>query len=266
MPFDLPRQRLGRLGSTILHFDSIPSTNDVAASFASRSDGEGAIIVADQQTAGRGRRGHDWFSPPRSGLYVSVVLTPADALVEPARATTLLTIAAGVALGEGIEAATGLVTALKWPNDVYSRSRKLAGILAEAVSAGRAIGPVVLGYGINVNATVYPPALAARATSLESEVGGPVDRERVLVETLAALAQRYDDLLNGRFDAILDAWRARAFGIEGARVAWSTSAGPRHGVTIGIADDGALLVDVDGRTERIVGGELDWSGAFDPID
>jgi BirA family biotin operon repressor/biotin-[acetyl-CoA-carboxylase] ligase len=247
---DAARTRLGSLGSSILFFPTIGSTNDAAALLTL----EGAVVVADAQTAGRGRRGHAWFSPPGSGLYVSVVLTPSRARTDPTRATRLLTLAAGVALAEGVEAGTGLRVDLKWPNDLYVSRRKLAGILAEA-SAER----VVLGYGINLRAAAYPPELRTRATSLEVELGRPIDRTMVLVETLAALARRYDDLLDGRFDAILDGWRARAPAAVGAHVTWTDATGPCAGVTAGIDDNGALLVRVGDRVETIVGGELKWS-------
>jgi BirA family biotin operon repressor/biotin-[acetyl-CoA-carboxylase] ligase len=249
------RPRLGRLGAPLLFFPTIGSTNDVALSRSanlSRERSEGLVVVADEQTAGRGRRGHIWFSPARSGLYVSVVLAPAAARVDPARATTLVTLAAGVALAEGIEAATGLRLDVKWPNDLQVSRRKLAGILAEAADA------VVVGYGINVAATAFPSELRDRATSLESELGREVDRHHVLVETLAALSSRYEDLLAGRFDAILDAWRVRAPDASGARVRWMTAAGERSGITAGIDDRGALLVRDDARVERIVSGEITW--------
>jgi len=216
-------------------------------------------VFADQQTAGRGRRGHSWFSPAGSGLYVSVVLTPAGAH-DPTRATSLLTLAAGVAVAEGIEQAAGLAADLKWPNDVYAGGRKLAGILAEAIESEH-VRRVVLGYGINVRPDAYPPDVAFRATSLERELRRPIDREAVLVETLAALARRYKDLLAGRFDAILDAWRGRSPSAVGARVSWTLPAGRRSGTTAGIDADGALLVRTDGVTERIVGGEVEWTEA-----
>jgi BirA family biotin operon repressor/biotin-[acetyl-CoA-carboxylase] ligase len=245
------RARLGRLAPEILHLSTTASTNDVALD---RSSIEGLVVVADQQMAGRGRRGHTWFSPPGAGLYVSVVLAPARARVDPRRATMLTTLSAGVAIAEGIEAATGLHADLKWPNDVYVSRRKLAGILAEASSDDT----VVVGYGINVGRAVLPPELRDRATSLESELGREVDRAPVLVETLAALARRYDDLLGGRFDAILDAWRVRAPAAVGARVSWTGRTGPLAGVTAGIDADGALLVRTADRVERIVAGELTW--------
>ena len=266
------RPRLGRLASTLLFFPTIGSTNDVASAHATgdRGDAEGLVVVADAQTAGRGRRGHVWFSPPGSGLYVSVVLSPARASADRDRAVQLLTLSVGVALAEAIETVAGPSTApgaslraeLKWPNDLYVERRKLAGILAEAISTS---GPaasharhVVVGYGINVAPTAYPPELRDRATSLESELGRPIDRHQLLAETLAALASRYDDLLAGRFDAILDAWRRRAPRSSGARVEWSDRSGRRSGVTAGIDRDGALLVRTGSAVERIVGGELTW--------
>jgi len=246
------RHRLGAVASTVHFFPSIGSTNDVALSLPA----EGVVVIADEQTAGRGRRGHTWFSPPGSGLYVSIVLAPARARHDPARATQLLTLAVGVALSAGIEAATGLRTDLKWPNDVFVQRRKLAGILAE--STGRPGGPVVVGYGINVGPMAYPPELRDRATSLETELGRSPDRFIVLAETLAAIASRYGDLLNGRFDAILDAWRASAPNASGARVSWTQPSGTRTGVTAGIDASGALLVRVGDTVERIVAGELTW--------
>lgn len=276
------RPRLGRLASPILFFETIGSTNDEAATRsaeafalrrsessrsanessrgakASAERSEGLVVVADEQTAGRGRRGHTWFSPPGSGLYVSVVLAPATAMTDPARATTLLTLAAGVALAEGIEQATGLRVDLKWPNDLQVSRRKLGGILAESSGAGDRSDTVIVGYGINVRPTAFPAELGDRATSLESELGRIVDRHHLLAETLAALSRRYEDLLAGRFDAILDAWRGLAPAASGARVRWTTNARDWSGVTAGIDDLGALLVRTGDDIERIVSGEVTW--------
>ncbi len=234
-----------------------PSTNTVALDHSTngvdKSAAEGLVVVADEQTAGRGRRGHAWFSPPGAGLYVSVVLSPSAARVDPMRATLLTTLATGVALAEGIEAATGLRAELKWPNDLFTSGRKLAGVLAEGSDA-----VVVVGYGINVRDADMPPELRARATSIERELGRAVDRGVVLVETLAALARRYDDLLDGRFDVILDAWRALSPRASGARVMFQTAGGTDSGTTAGIDDHGALLVRIGDRVERIVSGEVTW--------
>lgn len=246
--FERARPRLGSLGSAFYFFSTIGSTNDAAASLA-----EGAVVVADQQTTGRGRRGHRWFSPPASGLYVSVVLAPRLATSDPLRATQLVTLGAGVAIAEALETSAGLRADLKWPNDLYVGCRKLGGILAE--SSG---DTVILGYGINVASSAYPPELHDRATSIESELGRGVERDELFVETLAALSRRYQDLLDGRFDAILDAWRRRAPGAVGAPVARTVGGVVERGVTEGIDDRGALLVRVGDRTERIVSGEITW--------
>lgn len=237
--------RITRLATT-------PSTNDVAAPLE-----EGAVVVADQQTAGRGRRGRTWFSPPGSGLYVSVVLAPSRAS-DPTRATALLTLAAGVAIAEGVDEATSLRVDLKWPNDLYVGRRKLGGILAEAATAGGPIERVVLGVGINIARAAYPADVADRATSIETELGRVVDRETVLAASLTALARRYADLLAGRFGDILDAWRARAPNASGARITWASGAGQVDGVTAGVDEAGALLLRIGDRTERIVAGEIEW--------
>jgi BirA family transcriptional regulator, biotin operon repressor / biotin---[acetyl-CoA-carboxylase] ligase len=248
------RDRLGPFGARVLYFPTTGSTNDIAASLAAEPDAFGTVVIADAQTAGRGRRGRTWFSPAGSGLYVSVVVTPSRRATDPGRATTLLTLATGVALAEGVERATGLAPAIKWPNDLLVGRRKLAGILAEAFGEA-----VVLGYGINVGPMAYPPELRDRATSLETELGRAIDRSMVAVETLAAFAVRYADLVSGRFDAILDAWRRRAPSHRGARVMWDTPDGPQSGITEGIDERGGLLVRVSAdRVERIVAGEVRW--------
>jgi BirA family biotin operon repressor/biotin-[acetyl-CoA-carboxylase] ligase len=131
--------------------------------------------------------------------------------------------------------------------------RKLAGILAEMVNSH-----IILGYGINTGLASYPPELADRATSLEGDLGRPVDREAIGAATLTAIEARYGDLMAGRFDAILDRWRARAVGHRGGRVGWDTPEGERRGVTDNIDDWGALLVRTDRGLERLVAGEVRW--------
>lgn len=252
--------RLGRLGAPILFFSTVGSTNDVASALALGGDREGAVVIAEAQTAGRGRRGRTWFSPPGAGLYVSVVLTPSRARHTPDRATALLTLAAGVALADAVKRATGIGPAIKWPNDLLIGRRKLAGILAEGITArvGSGLQSVILGYGLNISPAAYPADLRHRVTSLESELGRAIDRASLCAETLAALSARYDDLLEARFDAILDAWRALALGSRGARVSWETPMGSQSGTTAGIDDMGALLVRVGDRTERLLAGEIQW--------
>jgi len=260
----LAPDRLPALVSRIIYYATIGSTNDVAAAVAAEPDGDGVVVIADAQTSGRGRRGHQWFSPPAGGLYVSLVVDPGRSMA-PGRATALVTMTAGVALAEGIESITGLAPDIKWPNDLFVGRRKLAGILAEGVSGWRPEGApshrplkVVLGFGINVAATAFPPELASRVTSLQAELGRPIDRAKVCAGALAALSRRYEDLVAGRFDAILSRWRARAPLSEGHRVRWRDGDRDRAGTTMGVDDDGALLVQAGDQVERIVAGIVIW--------
>lgn len=257
--FDACRDRLGSIARRVLYFETTGSTNDIAATLAADGAEEGTVVIADAQTAGRGRRGRSWFSPPGAGLYVSVILAPSRASAAE-RALSLLTIAAGVGLAESVERVTGLAPAIKWPNDLLVERRKLAGILAEGVAQPNATGlrAVVLGYGINVGGAAFPPELADRVTALETELGRSIDRAMLCAESLAAVATRYHDLLAGRFDAILDGWRARAYGSRGAKVEWDSSSGVRTGITEGIDDMGALLVRSEQGLERLVAGEVRW--------
>lgn len=243
--------RLGPFGHEMRWYADLSSTNDVAAAWAECGAIEGSVVVADTQSAGRGRQGRRWASPAGAGLYVSMVLRPTE------RVLPLLTIAAGLALAEGIQSATALVAELKWPNDVFMSGRKVAGVLAEATSSPAGTC-VVLGVGINVSTAAFPPDVVDLATSLEQQRGEPVARGRVLAECLSAFAGRYLDLSEGRRGAVLDAWRGRAAATVGRQVRWNESGGPRKGVVDGIDDSGALVVRTDTGTTRITAGELQW--------
>ena len=166
---------------------------------------------------------------------------------------SLLTLAAGVAVREGIATATGLAADLKWPNDVIIGRRKLAGILAEGIAIGSRDQAVIIGVGVNVQQASYPPDVAARATSLEGELGRTVDRGPLLSHILIALWDRLAMLEQGPGD-ILQAWRAASPNAVGTRVEWEG----KHGTTAGIDDSGALLVRTTAGVERIIAGELHW--------
>jgi len=226
----------------------LPSTMDAAASLAHEGAGHGVVVVADEQTAGRGRRGTQWASPPGAGIYFSFVARPRSSSTTP-----LITLAAGVGVREGIRAATGLAADLKWPNDLIVGTRKLAGILAEGLAIGTPDQAVIIGVGINIKPAAYPPDVAARATSLEGELGRPVDGDEVLDRVLIGLWDRLA-LLDQNPSDILQAWRAASPNAIGTRVEWDG----RHGITAGIDDNGALLVNTADGIERIIAGALNW--------
>jgi BirA family biotin operon repressor/biotin-[acetyl-CoA-carboxylase] ligase len=163
-----------------------------------------------------------------------------------------------VALADGIQAATGLQPQLKWPNDVYIGGRKLAGILAEAGTSKSGVQHVVLGCGVNLMPAAYPPDVAARATSIESELGRPVDRGLLLVECLVALDSRYRDLQSRARATVIDRWRDRAVSTLGRRVEWDVAGVTRRGVAEDIDDTGALLVRDGTMRTRVISGEVRW--------
>lgn len=263
VPDDLARAlaasdaRRGCFGNPLYFFTATASTNDVAQSLAEHGAREGATVVASAQTAGRGRFGRTWFSPPGAGLYVSVVCR------NPV-AAPLLTLAGGVAVADGIRAATGLPVEIKWPNDIVvagrtaGRPRKLAGILAEGSTGADGLQYVILGFGINLRPAAYPPDFADRASSVETELGRSADSGLVLAETLSVLAASFERLRSGDSHPVLDRWRALAPSSRGSRVEWESSGVTLAGTSQGIADDGALLVRVADRVERIISGELRW--------
>jgi BirA family transcriptional regulator, biotin operon repressor / biotin---[acetyl-CoA-carboxylase] ligase len=234
---------------------SVPSTMDLAMEAVLSGAPEGVVILADEQTAGRGRRGRVWSSPPRAGLYFSLVLRPPHRVGE-ASALSLITLCAGVGVREGVMRTSGLATVLKWPNDVMCGPRKLAGILAEGHAIGTADQAIVLGIGVNLRRTAYPPEISARVTSVENELGRAIDRAALLNGILASVSTWYARLRNGDADGILRAWREAAPSALGSRVSWAD--GERQGVTAGVDESGALLVTTAAGVERIVAGELSW--------
>jgi BirA family biotin operon repressor/biotin-[acetyl-CoA-carboxylase] ligase len=225
---------------------SLPSTMDAAAALAQGGAAHGVVVVADEQTAGRGRRGRQWASPPGAGIYFSFVARPSSA-------ASLITLCAGVGVRDGIAAATGLAAELKWPNDLIAGGKKLAGILAEGLGVGTADQAVIIGVGINVQPAAYPPDVAARATSLEGELGRSIDGDQLLEHVLLHLWDRLALLERSPGD-ILQAWRAASPNAIGTRVEWDG----RHGVTAGIDDAGALLIRTPAGVERIIAGEVTW--------
>jgi BirA family biotin operon repressor/biotin-[acetyl-CoA-carboxylase] ligase len=266
---DAARGELGPFAAEGRVVASTASTNDDALAWAASGAPEGSWIVAGAQTAGRGRRGRVWVSPPGAGLYVSVVFRPRpvapahDPAQDPAMA--LLTVMAGVAAVEAILDATAIRATLKWPNDVVvetagAPARKLAGILAEGAMIGPRLSAVVVGVGLNLRPSAYPPEIAGRAISLEALAGRSVDADGMLVALLAALARRRRALNEaGGAAFLLDAWRSWSPSATGARIRWRQQDQVREGVTAGIDQSGALRVHSrDGET-RLVAGEVEWA-------
>jgi BirA family biotin operon repressor/biotin-[acetyl-CoA-carboxylase] ligase len=251
-----------RPASPVLYYPVATSTNDLAMRLADQGFGDGTLVIAGHQTAGRGRSGHTWFSPAGAGLYFSLLL---EASPGTGDWTPLVTLAAGVAIAEGLHAASGLPVRIKWPNDLVVApsgavrgARKLAGILAEGRTERGQLERIVLGAGINVRSVAWPDAIGARATSLEDELGRRVDAGIVLGAVIARLSTWIERLRAGQSAAMIARWQALAAGAAGAPVAIDRDGREVRGVTAGVARDGALLVRCAGATLPVSAGEVRW--------
>ncbi|MFN7924280.1 MAG: biotin--[acetyl-CoA-carboxylase] ligase [Bryobacteraceae bacterium] len=243
MTLDLDRVRATLPGRRIEWHATIATTMTEAARLARELCPSGTAVGADEQTAGRGRHGRSWHSPPGTGLYVSVVLR----LPFPAETFPALTLAAGLAVRDSIRTTGGLTCDLRWPNDVLAGERKVAGILTQ-IEAGAA----VVGIGVNVSQKRFPPGLATPATSLLLEAGRLVEREALLVELLQALDAWVLRAGTEGGRRLIDEFSRSSSYVQGKRV--TADAGLR-GVTDGLDDDGFLWIRKDdGERVRILAG------------
>jgi len=220
--------------------EALASTNDEARYLAEQGAADGLVVLTENQTAGRGRRGADWFAAAGESLAFSIVVRPA----EPKALWPRLALAAGLAVAEAAEACAPQV-GIKWPNDVWIGRRKVAGILVEA---GQDFA--VVGIGINVNTREFPPKLAELATSLQAAAGQTQDRALVLTNILGRFAMRRNQIAAG-FDELLDGVRLRCV-LSGHRVSLVTAGGPRYGMMEGLGPGGELLLRMPGGLERII--------------
>ena len=229
------------------------STNTDLLAFARSGAPEGEVLVADHQTAGRGRLGRTWQAPPGSSLLVSVLLRPDLPLAR----THLVTVAAGLAAADAVEAVAGVRPGLKWPNDLVVETgdgtRKLAGLLAEAMVEGGVASAVVVGMGMNVRwPEPLPDDLVAMATTVGRLAGRHVRVDDVLTAYLAALDHRYEDLLaEGGVAVTAEAHRAACTTI-GRRVTVDLSDEVLEGEAEDVDDDGHLVLALDDGTRRTV--------------
>jgi BirA family biotin operon repressor/biotin-[acetyl-CoA-carboxylase] ligase len=233
-------------------FESIGSTNDEALAWATVGAFDLSLVLADEQTAGRGRRGRKWHTPPESALAFSVILRPsAGEQKNLARLTAL----GALALADALRA-RGLTAQIKWPNDVLVDGRKLAGLLVESVWTGESLDAAVLGMGVNVLSGSVPPnaSLQFPATSLEDALRKPVDRLALLHDILAALLIWRPRLAS---DSFIAAWEERlAFRGEQVQV-WKEDETAQSGELLGLEQDGSLrLRGTDGRLHTVQFGEI----------
>jgi BirA family biotin operon repressor/biotin-[acetyl-CoA-carboxylase] ligase len=238
------------IGHNVVYRPSVTSTNDLARALAAQGAPEGTLVLAEEQTAGRGRLGRAWLAPRGPSLRFSLIFRP---VLPPGQAFRLAMLCS-LAAARAIEAVTALPIRLKWPNDLVLRGKKLGGVLSESSLTGERLDFVVVGLGLNVNLDVSTlPEIAATATSLSTELGRPVARLPLLQRILREIETGYQDVIQG--EALRAAWAARLSTLgQMVRVSGGTE---DEGLAEGVDADGALLLRrADGTLARITVGDV----------
>lgn len=240
-------------------YDSLDSTNEEAKRLAEQGAPHGTVVTADMQTAGKGRRGRSWVSPPGTNIYFTLIVRPEFA---PEKAS-MLTLVAAHALTRGIARETGVVPGIKWPNDIVIDGKKVCGILTEMSVEQNAIRHVVIGAGINVREQSFPPELADKAVSLDAVCGRRVDREQLLRAVLEVFWEDYEAFCETEsLTGIKDSYN-RLLVNRDREVCVLEPGGEYRGISRGITDTGELIVELpDGSARKVFAGEVSVRGIY----
>ncbi|MEW6061801.1 MAG: biotin--[acetyl-CoA-carboxylase] ligase [Bacteroidota bacterium] len=240
------------LGKKIFVFDSIDSTNSFAKTLSPDQAPHGTLIIADEQTAGRGRMHRHWISTKGKNLLFSLVLYP-DFFSEK---ISLLPFAGSLAVTDAIETVTKLSATCKWPNDVMINGKKVCGMLLESSVDSSSIRKVILGIGVNVNQEDFPDELKYKATSLKNESGIEVERIRLLQTLLEELENRYEQLSKFPSQQLLHDWKMKAL-LFGKKITVLESEYSFQATAIDVAEDGSLIIQTeDGEKKNIFAGDV----------
>jgi len=250
-----PRLRTRSLGKDIYHFYSVDSTNAFASRLLAhdRKVVDGTVIVAEAQTAGRGRLGRPWHSEPETGLYFSLVLRPKI----PPSLAPLFTLATAVAMHNAVERNTRLDVDIKWPNDLLVNGRKVCGILAEIQAEMDRVNSLVVGIGLNVNHSSLPADLAERATSLRIASGRMQSRIEILLEFLEEFEALMDRFEGTGQASIVEQWMQNSSFASGRRLKIDDGVRVIEGLTRGLNPIGALRLEThDGAIQEVYSGDV----------
>jgi BirA family biotin operon repressor/biotin-[acetyl-CoA-carboxylase] ligase len=244
------------MGRKIIYYRSIGSTNNVTRELAVRGAPEGTLVIADEQTAGKGRLGRRWLAPPGTSLLMSLLFRPHPPFsVHQAQRLTMI---CSLAVAEAIETVTGLTAAIKWPNDIVVQGKKVGGVLTELGATSERLDYAVVGLGLNVNldfgAGEAMEELAATATSLSQELGREVSRLTLLWRILENVESRYQRLGAGELPH--DEWASRLVTLH-HHVIVDTPQGTVEGWAEGVDADGALILRTNcGERQRVLAGDV----------
>jgi BirA family biotin operon repressor/biotin-[acetyl-CoA-carboxylase] ligase len=252
---DMLRQRLkGSLfGKHIYHFFKTDSTNRVALELGHAGEPEGTVVLAEEQTAGKGRAGRAWQSERAAGIYVTLLLRPRLAPVQ----APLLTMMAGLSARTAIEAQTRLAADLKWPNDLILGGKKVGGILTEMHAEPSQVRFVIVGIGLNVNQEKFPGELGTTASSLRIETGKQVSRLELLVTLLREFENDYNRFLREGPAGVTEKFETVSSYARGKRVRVTNGSASFAGTTAGLGPEGLLLVKRDdGQVVTVISGDV----------
>ena len=250
-----PRLRTTMIGRTVFHFYSVDSTNAFASRLLShgRKVTEGSVVIAESQTAGRGRLGRTWHSEPEAGLYFSIILFPK---VPPSLAP-LFTLGTAVAMHNAVERYTGLDIDIKWPNDLLVGGKKFCGILAEIQAEVDLLQHMIVGIGVNVNHEHFPAELVDRATSLRLVSGRIQSRIEILLEFFEEFETIYMDFERKGPRSIIEKWMRHSSFANGRRLEIHDGVRKISGFSRGLNPLGALRIEQkDGKVEEVYSGEV----------
>jgi BirA family biotin operon repressor/biotin-[acetyl-CoA-carboxylase] ligase len=238
-------------GHTLSIFDSLDSTNACAKTLANKGADEGTVVIADHQTAGRGRLGRTWQAESGSSLLFSVILRPTFTMDK----IGLLPFFAAVGIANVVENITGLQCECKWPNDILLQGKKCCGVLLESTSQQHTLDYAIMGIGLNVNQKIFTGDLAGKATSLCCESGREFDRRDVFCQIMSSLESYYTQVCKGDFDTVLMEWKARAT-IFGKRITLRQAADSIDGIAVALSVDGGLVVETESCQRVFYAGDV----------
>ncbi|MBR6664149.1 MAG: biotin--[Lachnospiraceae bacterium] len=249
----------GWAGKTILHEAQMDSTNEEAKRAGNAGADHGTVYRADVQSAGKGRRGRSWYSHEAGNLYFSILLRPA---ISPDKAS-MLTLVMAYAVAGAIREYIGLPAQIKWPNDIVVNDKKVCGILCEMKLDGTRLDYCVAGVGVNVGKQEFAEEIRSMATSLEEQLGGPIDREGLLQAILGRFERGYEEFLHCEDLSFLreeyNEWLANL----NRQVRVLEPQGAYEGMSKGITSTGELLVECpDGQVQKVYAGEVSVRGLY----
>ncbi|HEY2107892.1 MAG TPA: biotin--[acetyl-CoA-carboxylase] ligase [Candidatus Binataceae bacterium] len=241
----------GTIGWRIHHYAEVGSTQDVAEQLALDGAAHGLVVIAESQTAGRGRLGREWFSPTGVNLHATVILRPKMAPAD----VPILALVAGVAMAEAVETVAPGLPGLKWPNDLWLREKKAGGMIAQLLAGTPPC--VLLGLGVNLNLTgrQVPAELRDIATSVLIETGQQCDRVKFAATLFARLDERLRQVQESGFGPIAPLWERYSV-LTGKHVTVFDGQSRHSGAVKGIDHDGALLLVEDGNIQRVLAGDV----------